>query len=280
MPTRTPPARLSFTVACCLVLALAGCRTRPALVGKVTTRARGVLPANAVLEVQLADVSRTDAAPVVIARRLYTPLGAAPWAFVLRADSARVLDAARTYAVQARVLVDGRPRLVNRRRFVVDAARLADTLEVVVEAVPHTVDVRDDAPELPPLVADLVARRHTMASRRGALTVGGTRVRWTAWLEEGQVRIVEEARDRGGEGTQDVLWAFDAGLPLFMSETSVQREGPATVRRELVANWPAGDGAPDVRLVVDGTRRAAAPDIAEILRARAKGLLAQVTRRR
>jgi uncharacterized lipoprotein YbaY len=131
----------------CLALALASCRTTaPEILGRVTPRAPVELPSNAVLEVQVADVTRPNAAPVVVARRLYISLGAPPWSFVLRADSVAALDPAHAYAVQARVLVRGKPVLVSKRRTLVNPARLADTLDVVVEPVPRTVGARIGAP--------------------------------------------------------------------------------------------------------------------------------------
>ncbi len=124
------------------VLALASCQSPPGITGRVVPRGRVDLPPRAVLEVQVSDVSRTDAAPVVLARRDYSPLGAAPWSFTLESDRVRALDPTHVYAVQARVLVDGLPRLVSKRRTVVDPTRLADTLDVVVESVARTVGER------------------------------------------------------------------------------------------------------------------------------------------
>jgi len=124
-----------------VVLALASCQSPPSVTGRVTPRAQVDLPPDAVLEVQVADVSRTDAAPVVVARRDYTSLGSAPWSFTLGGNGVRALDPTHVYAVQARVLVDGRPALVNKRRTLVNPTRLADTLTVIVEPVARTVGV-------------------------------------------------------------------------------------------------------------------------------------------
>lgn len=145
MPSRHPLALLLVTAAC-LALALASCKSTPEITGRVMARGRVALPANAVLEVQVADVTRTDEAPVVVARRTYSPIGEPPWPFTLRADNLRSLGLARVYALQVRVTVDGKPRLVARRRTLVDPARLADTLEVLVEPVPRTVGVLGDGP--------------------------------------------------------------------------------------------------------------------------------------
>jgi len=147
MPSRHPLAhRLAAAAVLALALALASCKAPPEISGRVVPRGKVTLPANAVLEVQVADVSRQDQAPVVVARRTYTPLGAPPWPFTLRADSLRGLDSTRVYSLQARVLVDGKPRLVSKRRTVLNPARLADTLEVVVEPVPRTVGARVGGP--------------------------------------------------------------------------------------------------------------------------------------
>lgn len=144
---RTPPARL--LLAGCVALALASCQSPPEITGRVTPRAPVRLPANAVLEVQVSDVSRADAAPVVVAKRAYARIGEAPWRFTLRADSLKALDRTRVYAVQARVVVDGKPALVSKRRTLVDPARLADTLDVVVEAVPRTIGAVPGTPAPP-----------------------------------------------------------------------------------------------------------------------------------
>jgi uncharacterized lipoprotein YbaY len=143
MPPRSPLA--TTCAAACFALALASCQSPPEIHGRVTPRGKVTLPANAVLEVQVSDVSRPDAAPIVVARRSYTPLGDAPWRFTLRPDSLRALDPDHGYAVQARVLVDGKPRLVSKRRTYVNPARLADTLDIVVEPVPRTVGARIEA---------------------------------------------------------------------------------------------------------------------------------------
>jgi uncharacterized lipoprotein YbaY len=145
MPSRHPSAR-KLAAAAVLALALASCKAPPEIAGRVVPRGKVALPADAVLEIQVADVTRRDEAPLVLARRTYTPLGEAPWRFTLRADSLRGLDSTHVYSLQARVLVGGKPQLVSKRRTVLNPARLADTLEVVVEPVPRTVGARIGGP--------------------------------------------------------------------------------------------------------------------------------------
>jgi len=135
--------------AACLPFVADSCKSNsppPQIAGRVVTTSRTALPPNAVLEVRVSDVTRTDEAPVVVAQRSISPLGAPPWAFTLRADSVASLDPTHVYSLTARVMVDGKPRLVSKRRTIVDPARLADTLEVSVEPVPRTVGARLGAP--------------------------------------------------------------------------------------------------------------------------------------
>ena len=114
------------------------CQRPLELTGTVTCPARMKLPPNAVLEVQLADVSRADAPAVIIARRTYTSLATPPYAFTLRPD-VRQLDSHATYAVQARILVDGKLFMVNTRRAKVDNAVPTKPIGVLLVPVPRTV---------------------------------------------------------------------------------------------------------------------------------------------
>ena len=142
-----PRFRVSTTcVVACFALAMASCKTPLEIHGRVTPRDAIALPATAVLEVKVVDVSRPDQAPILVARRTFSPLGTAPWPFTLSPDTMSVLDPDHGYAVQARVLVDGKPVLVNKRRTYVNPAKLADTLEIVVEPVPRTVGARIGSP--------------------------------------------------------------------------------------------------------------------------------------
>lgn len=86
------------------------------LTGTVTYRQRIALPPNAVIEVQLADVSRADAAATILASQTITAEGKqVPFAFALKYDPAQI-DSRLTYAVAARISVDGRLRWVNATR--------------------------------------------------------------------------------------------------------------------------------------------------------------------
>lgn len=147
-----PRIPILLTLAAFVLFVGASCKSPPQLrlVGRVVPRTPVALPPEALLEVQVADVTRTDAAPLIVARCIIQPLGVPPWKFTLRADSLASLDPSHIYSLTARVLADGKLRLVSRRRTVVDPARLADTLEVVVEPAPRTVGALfRAAPEAP-----------------------------------------------------------------------------------------------------------------------------------
>jgi len=125
-------------VAALLLGSALSCRQPLEVTGTATYRVRMVLPPSAVLEVQLADVSRVDAPPVILARETYTSLVGPPYRFTLRPD-VRQLDPRGTYAVQARILVDGKLRMVNTRRAKVDNADPTKPVEVRLDPVPATV---------------------------------------------------------------------------------------------------------------------------------------------
>jgi len=109
-------AGLSASAALALLSILAACHTAAdptpdgaatRVTGTVTYRERIALPANAVVHVELSDVSRADAAAVVISERDITGAGQVPIAFALPYDAAAI-DPGREYAVRARINVDGR----------------------------------------------------------------------------------------------------------------------------------------------------------------------------
>ncbi|PSN15897.1 hypothetical protein C7293_05240 [filamentous cyanobacterium CCT1] len=101
--------------------------------GTVTYLPRIAMPPNAVLEVSLLDVSRADAPAVTLASQAtvfgerQVPL---PFELVYNPDQ---IDPRLSYAVQARILVDGELRFINTSRFA-----------VITQGNPTSVDVRVD----------------------------------------------------------------------------------------------------------------------------------------
>jgi putative lipoprotein len=78
------------------------------ITGTATYRERMVLPAGAVFEATLEDVSRADAPSETIARQRLTSPGNPPIAFTISYDPAKI-SANRQYVVRARILVDDKP---------------------------------------------------------------------------------------------------------------------------------------------------------------------------
>ncbi len=130
-----------------LALLVAGCKsgTPPAppappasataaLTGTVTYRERIMLPAAAVLTVRLSDVSRADAAAMVLTEQQISPVRV-PAAFSLAYDPA-ALDERHTYVVQARIEEGGKLLFVNTSQFqVITRGNPTSGVEVLVQAV-------------------------------------------------------------------------------------------------------------------------------------------------
>src|SRR5690606_35483142 len=75
--------------------------------GEIVYRERMALPPNAVLSVQLTDVSLADAPATVLGEQLIDPAGQVPIPFQITFDPG-VVQAEASYAVQARITVDGK----------------------------------------------------------------------------------------------------------------------------------------------------------------------------
>ena len=106
------------------------------LTGTVTYLQRIALPPNAVIDVQLQDVSLQDAPATVIAAERYISEGRqVPFPYELAYNPAEI-DSGHTYAVAARITVDGKLRWINTQHYGVltRGAPVAD-VEVVVESV-------------------------------------------------------------------------------------------------------------------------------------------------
>jgi putative lipoprotein len=101
--------------------------------GTVTYRERVALLPGAILKLSLVDVSRADAAAVVISSKTITPQGSVPIPFELSYDPL-LLEARHTYAVQAR-LESGGKLWVSTQQYRVLAPDSPETVEIVVQAV-------------------------------------------------------------------------------------------------------------------------------------------------
>ncbi|MBN9549808.1 MAG: YbaY family lipoprotein [Alphaproteobacteria bacterium] len=99
--------------------------------GEVIYRERIALPPDAVLMVELADVSLADAPATVIAKRRIAPAGQVPIKFEIGFDP-KAIRKDRTYALQARITVG------ERLMFVTDTSHHLDPLA----GTPQTVLVK------------------------------------------------------------------------------------------------------------------------------------------
>jgi putative lipoprotein len=100
--------------------------------GTITYLVRMALPPQAVIEVQLQDVSRADAPAAVVALAKF-PLGprSSPVPFLLKYETAKI-DPKHTYAVSARILVMGELRFANKEAYPVLTQGHPNKVDLVV----------------------------------------------------------------------------------------------------------------------------------------------------
>lgn len=94
------------------------------LSGTVTYRERMALPPRAVVEVQLLDISLADAPAKVLARTTISPRRQVPLRYRLRYDD-RQIRPNHSYALQARITLNGQLLFLNTTRHSLSAAGLA-----------------------------------------------------------------------------------------------------------------------------------------------------------
>lgn len=87
--------------------------------GEVLYRERIALPPNAVLSVQLADVSLADAPAAVLGEQKVDPAGQVPIRFEIKFDPSAIRTN-MSYALQARITVDGQLWFITDMRHAVD----------------------------------------------------------------------------------------------------------------------------------------------------------------
>jgi uncharacterized lipoprotein YbaY len=103
-----------------------------AVTGVVTYRQRMALPPAAIIQVQLVDVSRADAPATVLAEQVIEAQGQqVPFAFTLPYDPAAI-QPNFTYAVQARIEIDGELWFINTEHYRVLTNGAPGDIEVVV----------------------------------------------------------------------------------------------------------------------------------------------------
>ncbi|RWA58532.1 YbaY family lipoprotein [Mesorhizobium sp.] len=109
------------------------------LKGEATYRERIALPPNAVLSVQLADVSLADAPAAIIGERKVAPAGQVPIRFEISFDP-QVIRPNMTYALQARITVD------DKLLFTTDTRHRVDPLSDRPQSIMLKMVASSDAP--------------------------------------------------------------------------------------------------------------------------------------
>jgi putative lipoprotein len=103
--------------------------------GTVSYMQRIALPPTALIKVQLADVSRADAPADVLGEQVIQAAGKqVPFTFEIGYDPARI-DARHTYAIQARIEVDGKLRFVSDQLYAVITRGAPMHVDMVLNAV-------------------------------------------------------------------------------------------------------------------------------------------------
>lgn len=121
---------LSFLLAACSAPPAA--ERAPAVTGSVTYRQRIALPSDAVVEVQLLDLTRTDLPPQVMHNVTIASFGRVPIYFKIRYDPRRIAPAG-VYALKASILVDGEPMFLSAGNTRVLTGGYPDHLDLVLE---------------------------------------------------------------------------------------------------------------------------------------------------
>ncbi|RVC60095.1 MAG: META domain-containing protein [Mesorhizobium sp.] len=109
------------------------------IAGEASYRERIALPPNAVLSVQLADVSLADAPAAIIGERKVAPAGQVPIRFEISFDP-QVIRPNMTYALQARITVD------DKLLFTTDTRHRVDPLSDRPQSIMLKMVASSDAP--------------------------------------------------------------------------------------------------------------------------------------
>ncbi|HTR96305.1 MAG TPA: YbaY family lipoprotein [Candidatus Acidoferrales bacterium] len=248
-----------------------------AVSGVVRWPAERLLAPDAELLVQIADVSRADAAPRIVAAATLSGLSTTPFSFHVPVDTT-TLDRRARYVLLAHVSEGGRPLLVNRRRVELNATSPLAALEVTLEPVPRPIDDDSAPPGLPPRLAARIAHRDRMRSVRGTLGRGAARAEWSAWFERDSLSFIEE-RVEGDAGARNVVYGYAHGrLTCVRSRGWRRRDAAAPHAPQAVAlDWDARGRGRGTRWDAGVPRPAEAGDLAAAL-ARADSLRAEAIR--
>lgn len=167
--------------------------------GTVTYRERIAMPPNAVVKVQVADISKADAPAEVIGEQVIDNPGNVPVAFRVPYDASKIVDN-NTYAVSARIDVDGKLMWINTQRYtVITNGNPTSDIEVLVErvgqaaqAAPTTASETPAATETPAAPSETPAATETPAT---APSLTGTEWQWqSTTTPAGEITVTDPTR--------------------------------------------------------------------------------------
>jgi putative lipoprotein len=134
IPGATPPAPAIAPVPAVLPSPTPLVGETETISGTVTYRQRIALTPEAVVQIELRDVSRQDVEAPLVARRIIEKPGQVPVAFTLDYDSG-LIDPRHTYAVSARITDRGQLQFVTDTRFPVITNGAPSTADILVVPV-------------------------------------------------------------------------------------------------------------------------------------------------
>lgn len=142
--------------------------TQSSVTGTVTYRQRIALPDNAIVQVQLLDVSRQDVAATVLGEQTITPNGRqVPFEFEISYDPAQI-QAEHSYAIQARITVDGQLRFLNTSSYPVITNDNPNRVDVLVNSAEASTQP-DPAPQSDDIAAQNTVTGTVLYLQRSAL---------------------------------------------------------------------------------------------------------------
>ncbi len=127
--------RIGVALVCVIASAGSVASAQSYVTGTAFYRERIALPAEAVLEVTLEDISRADAKADVVGRVTLQNPGQPPFAFKIEYDPARI-DQRNRYAVRARITQSGRLLFTTDQSYLVLSSGAGSTVSMLLRMVP------------------------------------------------------------------------------------------------------------------------------------------------
>jgi len=163
---------------------------RSEVTGYVYHRERIALPPNAIVHVQLLDVSRADAPALLIAEQKISNGQQVPFFFELRYDPKKI-DPKRAYAVYATISVEGQLWFANGTNH-----------RVITQGKPNSVDI----------LVERVMRVGGYGRVEGSLQTSSSYSNFVVYYDGKQPAYVIEQINMGASGTDLNEYVFNAGV--------------------------------------------------------------------